>query len=126
MPMTVKLRTAFKEEMQVAKSLYYQGQYLQSFHHLERAHILGQRHYVPHVINHYWMLKVGWRSRDVREVLGQVLRIIGSAGSLIGLIPIGNTGGANVSAVKPMPIPQDLVPFFDSTGPDTSDVAKHR
>jgi hypothetical protein len=26
----------------------------------------------------------------------------------IGLVPEGNTGGANVSALKPMPVPQDL------------------
>ncbi len=115
MSMTAKLRAAFSEEMQQARSLYYQGQYQQCFQHLERAHVLGQRHYVPHVINHYWMLKVGWRSRDVREVLGQILRIVGSVGSLIGWIPIGNTGGANVSAIKPMPIPPDLARFFDDS-----------
>lgn len=115
MPMTAKLRTAFNEEMQQARSRYYQGQFQQSFHHLERAHVLGQRHYVPHVINHYWMLKVGCRRRDVREVLGQLLRILGSVGSLIGWVPIGNTGGANVSAIKPMTIPQDLASFFDDS-----------
>jgi hypothetical protein len=70
---------------------------------------------VPHVINHYWMLKVGGRRRDVREVLGQILRIIGSVGSLIGRVPIGNTGGANVSAIKPMPIPPDLAHYFDDS-----------
>ena len=115
MPMTAKLQAAFREEMQRARSLYYQGQYQQCFHHLERAHALGQRHYVPHVINHYWMLKVGWRRRDVREILGQVLRIVGSVGSLIGWIPVGNTGGANVSPIKPMPIPSELVPYFDDS-----------
>jgi len=113
MSMTAKLSVAFNKEMQQAQSLYYKRQYQQSFHHLERAHILGQRHYVPHVINHYWMLKVGWSRRDVREVLGQLLRLVGSVGSLIGWIPIGNTGGANVSAIKPMPIPADLNRFFD-------------
>ncbi len=113
MPMSAKLRTAFNAEMQRAIALYGQKEYAQSFYHLERAHVLGQRHYVPHVINHYWMLKVGWRSRDLREVLGQILRIVGSAGSLIGWIPIGNTGGANVSAIKPMPIAEDLLPYFN-------------
>jgi len=114
MTMPTKLKAAFNEEMQQAKSLYAQGQYPQSFQHLERAHVLGQRHYIPHVINHYWMLKIGVRRRDLREVVGQALRIIGSAGSLIGWIPIGNTGGANVSPIKPMPIPPDLAHFFDA------------
>jgi len=113
MIMTAKLQTAFNAEMQQARSLYAQGQYLPCFRRLERAHILGQRHYIPHVINHYWMLKVGLRRRDLREILGQTLRIIGSAGSLIGWIPTGNTGGANVSPIKPMPIPADLAHFFD-------------
>jgi len=113
MLITAKLKAAFNEEMQMARSLYYSKQYLQCFQHLERAHILGQRHYIPHVVNHYWMLKVGWRRHDAREIFGQILRIVGSVGSLIGLIPIGNTGGANVSPVKPMPIPSDLAHFFD-------------
>lgn len=113
MAMPNKLKAAFTEEMQRARALYAQGQYSQSFQHLERAHVLGQRYYIPHVINHYWMLKVGLRRRDLTEIIGQVLRIIGSAGSLIGWIPIGNTGGANVSPIKPMPIAPDLAPFFD-------------
>jgi len=28
-------------------------------------------------------------------------------------VPIGNTGGANVSALKPMPIPADLAEYFE-------------
>lgn len=111
--MTPKLRAAFEQEMQQAKSLYQAANYSQCFHYLERAHILGQRFYIPHVINHYWMLKTGFRQQNIGEVLGQVLRIIGSAGSLIGWIPIGNTGGSNVSPIKPMPIPADLAHFFD-------------
>lgn len=119
MPMPANLRAAFNKEMQQARTLYAEQRYPQCFHHLERAHILGQRHYVPHVNNHYWMLKVGWRLRDAREVVGQLLRIVGSVGSLIGWIPIGNTGGANVSAIKPMPIPPDLACYFDDNTSDT-------
>lgn len=111
--MTPRLQTAFKHEMQIAKSLYQQSDYPQCFHHLERAHILGQRDYIPHVTNHYWMLKVGLKQKNLKEVLGQILRIIGSAGSLIGFVPLGNTGGSNVSPVKPMPIPDDLAHFFN-------------
>lgn len=35
-----------------------------------------------------------------------------STGHLFGWIPIGNTGGADVSALKPMPVPADLAPHF--------------
>lgn len=111
--MTPKLRAAFEQEMLQAKSLYHAANYSQCFHYLERAHILGQRFYIPHVINHYWMLKTGLRQHNIGEVFGQILRIIGSVGSLIGWIPIGNTGGSNVSPIKPMPIPADLAHFFD-------------
>jgi hypothetical protein len=58
---------------------------------------------------HLHMLQWGIRHRRPREVLGQVLRLLGAATkTAIGLVPEGNTGGANVSALKPMPIPQDL------------------
>ena len=111
--MHLKLKTAFKKEMLKAKALYTNNEYEQSFYHLERAHILGQRSYLPHVLSHWWMLKVGWKTRDFKEVFGQLLRIVGSAGSIVGVVPIGNTGGANVSPTKPMPIPDDLIQYFN-------------
>lgn len=114
MAMSSRLKAGFTQEMGLAQSLYQQQQYQQCFTHLERAHILGQRYYVPHVVNHYWMLKVAWRCRKPTEVLGQLLRIVGSVGSLLGWVPIGNTGGANVSPIRPMTIPADLLPYFDS------------
>lgn len=113
MAMPNRLRTAFEHEMQLASDLYQQQQYSQCFYHLERAHVLGQRHYIPHVINHYWMMKVGIKRQDFKEILAQLLRIIGSVGSIIGWVPVGNTGGANVSAITPMPIPADLAQYFN-------------
>ena len=107
------LRAAFENEMDRARRAYMARDFGACFGHLERAHILGQRHYWPHLRSHWWMLKTGWKIGDQHEVRGQVLRIIGSAGSLIGFVPVGNTGRANVSAIQPMPIPQDLAVFFD-------------
>ena len=106
--MSDKIKKAFRHEMNIAISHYRTGDYKNCFSHLERAHILGQRFYIPHVISHYWMLKIGIKRRDVKEIAGQVLRIVGSLGSVIGWVPVGNTGGANVSPFKPMPIPEDL------------------
>jgi hypothetical protein len=55
------------------------------------------------------MLRFALRHHDAREVAGQVLRIVGAAlGTPFGLVPSGNTGGSNVSAFAPLPIPQDL------------------
>ncbi len=113
MAMSPKLRAAFEGEMSLAVTLYKKADYTAAFTHLERAHILGQRHYIPHVRGHFWMLKEGFKRRDMREIVGQIIRIIGSAGSLIGKVPVGNTGGANVSPIKPMPIPADLATFFE-------------
>ncbi|GAA6137539.1 hypothetical protein NBRC116583_12860 [Arenicella sp. 4NH20-0111] len=111
--MTPKLESAFKQEMQLAKRLFESRDYSRCFKHLERAHVLGQSYYLPHVLSHYWMLRVGLRQRNSREIVGQLLRILGSAGSLVGWIPIGNTGGANVSPFKSMTVPSDLKLHFD-------------
>jgi hypothetical protein len=54
------------------------------------------------------MLKVAWRRRDARELAGQLTRVVAAAMFSRIWVPEGNTGGANVSAVKPMPIPDDL------------------
>jgi hypothetical protein len=79
------------------------------FAHLERAHVLGQASTREHVRVHWHMLRWSWRHRDAREFAGQALRIVGAATkTFIGLVPAGNTGGANVSAVRPMPLDPEL------------------
>lgn len=84
------------------------------FAHLERAHILGQASTREHVRVHWRMLKWGWRQGDSREVLGQVTRLIGAATkTFIGWVPTGNTGGANVSPIKPMPIDPALAEIIE-------------
>ena len=42
------------------------------------------------------------------------ITLMGVATVAIGLLPEGNTGGANVSAVKPMPLPDDLAEILRS------------
>lgn len=75
------------------------------FKSLEDAHVLGQYSTYWHTLAHLEMLKYGWKTRDIKEVAGQVFRIIGAlTKTAIGLLPEGNTGGANVSPFKPMPI----------------------
>ena len=77
--------------------------------HLERAHVLSQPMAGPHVRTHIAMLGYGLRHRDGREIVGQLVRLVVAApGTWTGRYPVGNTGGANVSALKPMPIPDDL------------------
>ena len=102
-------KTAFLKEMALAETCWKQGQLEPAFAHLERAHILGQREFLPHVHTHLWMLRIGWARRDGREIGGQLFRLLLiPLGHLTGRLPLGNTGGADVSAFKPMPIADDL------------------
>ncbi len=81
----------------------------QEFAHLERAHVLGQESTYWHVKVHCLMLLWAFRHRSVREALGQVFRIVGAATkTAFGLVPQGNTGGANVSPFRKMPIAPEL------------------
>ena len=64
---------------------------------------------MPHVRTHAAMFTSALRRRDRHELVGQLFRIIVAApGSMTGKYPVGNTGGADVSAFRPMPIPDDL------------------
>lgn len=103
--MNTKLRSAFDAEMAAAIELYRANKLDEAFLHLETAHVLGQRYVMPHVATHYWMLNVGIKRRSVYEVIGQIVRIVlGAAGSAVRRVPIGNTGGTNVSMFKRLPI----------------------
>jgi hypothetical protein len=83
--------------------------FVSAFQYLERAHVLGQAVTVEHTRVHWLMLKIGWKNRDWREIFGQMFRIVGaSTKTPLGIYPTGNTGGANVSPFKPLPIPDDL------------------
>jgi hypothetical protein len=75
---------------------------------------------VPHVRTHVAMLGAALRRRDRREIVGQVVRLLVAApGSWTGRYPVGNTGGADVSALRPMPIPADLQVFLEGHNPHT-------
>ncbi len=111
--MKADIREAFDKEMKAAKVAYSIGETDTALLHLERAHILGQRYFLPHWRSHWWMLKVGRQRQDREEVSGQIVRLIAVIpGFLFGWVPKGNTGGANVSAVKPMSAPDDLKPLL--------------
>jgi hypothetical protein len=100
---------AIEKELAVASRLSRLGREQESFHRLERAHILGQTSTVQHVRVHWRMLLWGLRQKDCREVLGQIQRIIGAlVATPFGKLPRGNTGGAKVSPFQSMPIPEDL------------------
>lgn len=102
-------RQAFVAEAAAARRAFAAGDLETAFHHLERAHVLGQPWAGAHSWAHWMMLRVGLQRRDWREVRGQVVRL--AAGGLLswmGRLPVGNTGGANVPPEQPMPPPSDL------------------
>jgi hypothetical protein len=108
-----QLLQAWTDERDAAGAARRRGDLAGEWAHLERAHILSQPMVVPHLRTHLAMLGAGLRRRDRREVVGQLLRlVVAGPGSLTGRYPAGNTGGADVSALAPMPIPEDLRPYL--------------
>jgi hypothetical protein len=110
------LRAAWAVELDAARAARSSGDSSSEWRHLERAHILSQPMAGAHVRTHAALLSTALRRRDRRELIGQLFRIIVAApGSMTGRYPIGNTGGADVSAFAPMPIPEDLQPLLPDT-----------
>ena len=106
--MNPALRNAYETELAAARTARRAGRVDEAFRHLERAHILSQRHTLSHVYVHWLMLLLGASSGSIHEVVGQATRIVAAAVFSRIWVPIGNTGRANVSAIQPMPMPEDL------------------
>lgn len=79
------------------------------FKHLGRAHIISQRNVLLHLYVHKLMLQYSFSRKDMKEVAGQVLRLIVTVpGHILGKAPHGNIGWATVGLVQTMPLPDDL------------------
>ncbi|MEI1278052.1 DUF3703 domain-containing protein [Leptospira venezuelensis] len=108
MPKDWKIR--YKQELDLSKKYKEEGNLNESWRHLERAHLIGQYYPAPHTGSHFRMLLFAIEQKDRKEILGQLLRVsLGWLGSWLNRIPVGNTGGANVPIMQPMPIPKDLL-----------------
>ncbi len=100
----------FKEELEKGNQLLKEGKLQQSWRHLERAHIIGQPYPFAHSFVHWKMLLFGIKTKNTKEIIGQIPRLlVGGVKSFVGNIPVGNTGGANVSPLQPMEIPEELL-----------------
>lgn len=103
-----------------AKEARLRGDWQRCWQLLEDAHVLSQPWAWPHIQVHGSMLVAGWRSKDMREVQGQILRlVVGGPASTIGKYPVGNIGRARVSAVQPMHIRSDLAEILRQAGQRT-------
>ena len=115
------LMEAWTDERAAAAAARRLNDWAEEWRHLERAHILSQPMALPHIRTHADMFSFAVRRRDVRELAGQLFRLlVAGPGSLSGRYPVGNTGGANVSAFRPMPIPDDLRPLLEAGVPAES------
>ncbi len=108
------LRAAFVSELDDARRAEGHRDFAMAWSRLERAHILSQAHAGPHVGVHLRMAGFAFRRRDLRELLGQIPRILLAApGSWTGRAPRGNTGGADIGIFTPIEIPPDLRAILD-------------
>lgn len=103
---------AYRTEVLSARLALVCRNYDLCFVHLERAHVLAQRMTIRHAYVHWMMLVAGLRRGDYRETIGQISRMLAAVLFSRLWVPRGNTGRARVSALKPMPIPEDLRHLF--------------
>ena len=105
----IRIKPFIEQELLDASMCQKNNDAHREFYHLERAHVLGQESTYWHVKVHVLMLIWGIRNRAPKEIVGQVMRILGAATkTAVGLVPKGNTGGANVSPFKKMPVLEEL------------------
>lgn len=108
-----RLKYYYLRELVQYHNAYRAGALPQAWYHLERAHIIGQSYPLEHSYAHWLMLKFGIAIKDIKEILGQLPRLlVGGVKSFVGKIPLGNPGGANVSPLRSMPLPEDIRVLF--------------
>ncbi|MCZ8531593.1 DUF3703 domain-containing protein [Alteromonas sp. PRIM-21] len=106
---TRNIRPYVEAELAQAHKKQNQNNQQCAFIHLENAHVLGQASTRLHVKVHVQMLIWALKTGNLHEFFGQLFRIAGAATKTVfGLVPHGNTGGANVSPFKAMPIKPNL------------------
>jgi hypothetical protein len=111
-------RLAFDREIALGRELIAAGDLERAFKHLERAHVIGQTFVSEHTKAHWLMFALEIRRRRVAAVCGQAIRLVlGVVGSAIGVVPVGNTGGTDISMFKRLPIPPELQAIIDDSSP---------
>jgi len=116
-----RLVDAWAEERHAAVQAVRRNEPSQAWNHLERAHILSQPMAGRHVRTHLAMLRCAVRMLRPHEVAGQLFRsLVAAPGSWSGRYPVGNTGGADVSAFAPMDIPEDLRSLLETVSDKTA------
>ncbi|WP_166385622.1 DUF3703 domain-containing protein [Polaribacter sp. 11A2H] len=107
-----KLKSEFYKQLNIAKIALAKKEYKTAFYHLENAHVLGQNNLYKHTLSHYYMLIFGIKTKNSKEIIGQVLRIFAAILFTVIWVPKGNTGGTNISPVKIIPIRKELKKIY--------------
>lgn len=116
--MNARQRLAFNEEIASSKEFMLAGDPERAFRHLERAHVIGQIFVGAHAKTHWLMLTLEIRRGRMTAAFGQAVRLVlGMIGSAVGVVPIGNTGGTDISMFKRLPIAPDLQGIIDGRTP---------
>ncbi len=113
-PFARRIRPAVRRELALAARHEARGEFTTAFARLERAHVLGQASTREHVRVHAAMFGWALRQRDAAEAFGQAWRVAGALLKTWLWVPVGNTGGARVGALRPMPVPPDLQRRIDA------------
>ena len=69
------LKQAYNEEIKQYSLCLENKQFGYAWFHLERSHIIGQSYPIEHTYSHWLMLKFGFRQKDTKEVIGQIVRL---------------------------------------------------
>lgn len=106
---STRIRPHVQAELDAATRAERRGEFYTAFLKLERAHVLGQAATREHVRVHWHMLRFALRNHLPAEAFGQAWRVVAAAlFTPLGLVPAGNTGGADVNGFKRMRMPEDL------------------
>lgn len=114
MRMIPEVRARFDGDLRAARAAVRSGDVATAWSRLEDAHVVSQPWAMAHLRTHALMFALAVRTRDLREIGGQLIRIVVAApGSASGRYPVGNTGRSDVSMFAPMPLAPDVAELFD-------------
>ena len=115
--MPASLKPFYAKELENYSEYFVKRNLQNAWHHLERAHIIGQQYPYQHTYVHFKMLQFGFKIKSAKEVIGQIPRLlVGGVKSFVGKIPVGNPGGANVPPLKSFHIEQEIQEIFRKAG----------
>ena len=115
--MPASLKPFYNKELESYSEHFVNRNLQNAWHHLERAHIIGQQYPYQHTYVHFKMLQFGIKIKSAKEIIGQIPRLLlGGVKSFVGKIPVGNPGGANVPPLKSFPIEQEIQDIFGKAG----------